>query len=243
MLRAEIVSVPSLEAGQVAEMYALFERHYEATDPLRFRRDLAEKQWVLLFYESGALAGFSTQQVRETRDRARGTAVRVLFSGDTVIDRAHWGSQSLMKEWCRFSGSLLAVAPDVPLYWFLLSKGHRTYLYLPLFFADFYPSRRGTRDARLPELLHQLAREKYGERFDPESGCVHLREVEERLRSELNTTALRQGNPDVVFFAERNPRHAEGVELACLARIAPDNLRGVARRELEAGLAARLLSV
>ncbi|MFN8546406.1 MAG: hypothetical protein U0527_00155 [Candidatus Eisenbacteria bacterium] len=243
MLRAEIASVESLDSGCVARMYALFERHYEATEPARFRRDLAGKQWVLLFHDASALVGFSTQQVREARDRASGAPIRVLFSGDTVIDRAHWGSQSLMKEWCRFAGSLLAMQPEVPLYWFLLSKGHRTYLYLPLFFHDFYPSRRGTREERLPELLVQLAREKYGDSFDPESGCVHLREVEERLRSEFDSTALRQGNPDVVFFAERNPRHAEGVELACLAPIAPDNLRGVARRELEAGMAARLLSV
>ena len=231
MLRADVAPVPALGRELSEAMYRLFERHYEDTDPERFRRDLSEKQWVLLFYDQSNLVGFSTQRVIEARDAVSEKRLRVLFSGDTVIDRAHWGSQSLMKEWCRFSGSLLALAPETPLYWFLLSKGHRTYLYLPLFFLDFHPSRRGARDVRLPGLLRQLARERYGAAFDEASGCVHSQALQERLRAELNTTSLRQGNPDVVFFAERNPRHAEGVELACLARIAPDNLRGVARRD------------
>ena len=241
MLEAEVACVRMLSAAMTESMFALFERHYEGTERARFHQDLNEKQWVLLFRQEGELVGFSTQKVIESRG-PDGRRVRALFSGDTVIDRARWGSQSLMKEWCRFAGSLLALEPEAPLYWFLLSKGHRTYLYLPLFFLDFVPSRRGTSDMRLWPLLRHLARERYGAAFDEASGCVHSSETHERLRAELDTTPARRQNPDVAFFSECNPRYAQGVELACLAPIAPENLRGVARRELEAGMAVRLLA-
>lgn len=237
MLAAEVARARRLSAKTIGEMFTLFERHYEGTDRDRFHEDLSEKQWVLLFRQEGELVGFSTQTVIESRNHPFDMRARALFSGDTVIDRAHWGSQSLMKAWCRFAGSVLSLDPEAALYWFLLSKGHRTYLYLPLFFLDFYPSRNGTRDPKLWPLLCHLASERYGQAFDVETGCVFPAATHDRLREELDTTPIRRQNPDVEFFSRRNPRYADGVELACLAPIAPENLRGVARRELEAGIA------
>ena len=85
----------------------------------------------------GTVRGFSTQRVLAAT--VEGTRVRAIFSGDTVIDRAYWGEQELVRGWSRFAGAVRAEAPETPLFWFLISKGYRTYLYLPLFFARYFP--------------------------------------------------------------------------------------------------------
>src|SRR5919109_132834 len=90
-LQALTVSVASLDAATRAEAFALFQHAYEGADRARFDRDLAEKQLVILLSdrESAELKGFSTVLHREVVT-SRGPATLV-FSGDTVIDRAYWG--------------------------------------------------------------------------------------------------------------------------------------------------------
>jgi hypothetical protein len=162
--------------------------------------------------------------------------VSVLFSGDTVIHREYWGSQELVRAWCRLAGQLKARCGDQPLYWFLISKGHRTYMYLPLFFQDFYPCH----DRPTPEfesrLIRALGREKYPRAFDPHTGLIEHSRTHDRLKPALDAAPLRVRNPHVTFFLDRNPRYQEGSELVCVAEIAPENMRSLARRELEEGL-------
>lgn len=234
MLVSETVPLAQLGEEEITRLFALFSAHYDGADPTQFRVDLAEKQWVLLFRAEEQIIGFSTQRVLATQFEGR--PVRALFSGDTVIDRRHWGSQVLMKSWCRFSGRVIAQEPEIPLYWFLLSKGHRTYLYLPLFFRDWFPRRGGAGDPSLEPLLIHLARARYADAYDELTHCIRPVTPHDRLKADLDNTEERHHNLDVAYFRERNPGYTEGVELACIARIAPENLRGTARRELEAGI-------
>ena len=129
----------SLDEAERREMFALFRRYYEAASYGRFLADLADKTSVLLLRdEGGAVCGFSTLALYE---RAfAGSPLRVLFSGDTVVDERHWGQQALAFAWLRLAGEIKAERPQTPLYWFLISKGHRTYRYLSAFSREFYPA-------------------------------------------------------------------------------------------------------
>src|SRR5689334_6642260 len=100
MLRATTVPVASLRADTIAAAWALFEQAYAGADRERFERDLAEKQLVILLAEraTGELKGFSTVLVRDGVGPRRAT---VVFSGDTVIDRAHWGEKQLQLAFAR----------------------------------------------------------------------------------------------------------------------------------------------
>src|SRR4030095_16178745 len=71
--------------------------------------------------------------------RWRETPIRVLYSGDTVVDREHWGQQALSFAWVRHLGVLAQRFPRERLVWFLLVKGHRTYRYLHVFARTFFP--------------------------------------------------------------------------------------------------------
>jgi len=237
-LIGEVARRAELAPGQVDELYRLFEEHYDSASPERFRADLAEKEWVLLLREEtrGRTVGFSTQVLMEIT--VAGRPLRALFSGDTIIHREYWGTQELVRTWCRFAGSLKARCGETPLYWFLISKGYRTYLYLPFFFHDFYPRPERPLPPFEKQLLDALATTRYGGAYDPESGLIEPPGPHDRLKPDLDASPKHLRNPHVAYFQERNPRYAEGVELACLAEIAPENMRGAARRELEAGIRA-----
>ena len=73
--------------------------------------------------------------------------VRLLFSGDTVIEERHRNSLSLPVAWGKMMLGILSEQPTAPLYWLLISKGYKTYRYLPVFFHDYFP-RPGRRLSR-----------------------------------------------------------------------------------------------
>lgn len=235
-LTSEVIAVPRITVALRDELFALFEAGYDRADRARFDDDLRGKDAaIVLRRHDGSVAGFSTQTVFEVVHEQR--RVRVLFSGDTIIDPRNWGTQELVRAWCRFAGTVKGEAPDLPLYWLLISKGHRTYLYLPFFFGRFFPScdDEPTRFERT--LMHHLGRTRFGDRYDPETGLIDAGAPLDRLKAEIDSAAQRSRNRHVAFFLARNPHYADGVELLCLTEINPSNMRSFARREAELGMA------
>src|ERR1700692_2782486 len=119
------------------ERASLYLGSYDGSSEALFLEDLTKKDEVLLVRDEGRLVGFTTMLVYE-HDWHEGP-VRVVYSGDTVVDRAHWGKPALPFDWISRLGSLRRERPEVPLYWLLLVKGHRTFRYLPLFSKSFHP--------------------------------------------------------------------------------------------------------
>lgn len=232
-LRSEVVTVSSLSLGQAHRLFELFARHYEHVSWSRFHADLAEKDCVILLRDSatGNVRGFSTQKIIVAP--VQGQKIQALFSGDTIIDPAFWGDQELIRGWCRFAGTVRAASPGLPFYWLLISKGYRTYLYLPLFFTRYYPSPTEATPAFEQAVMDTLATEKFGACYRPASGTLEFPERIGNLVPALASVPLaRRRDPRVRFFLERNPAYAVGTELVCLAEISPDNMRSIARRAL-----------
>lgn len=230
-LRSEIVPVPALAPDEPRRLFDLFARHYEHVAWPRFEADLAEKDCVVLLRDAatGEVCGFSTQKVLSAV--VRGRRLRALFSGDTIIDPAFWGDQELIRGWCRFAGTLRAADAGAPLYWFLISKGYRTYLYLPLFFARYYPSPTEATPSFEQEVIDTLATQKFGAYYRRPSGTLEFPERLGNLTPALAAVPpARQRDPRVRFFLERNPSYALGTELVCLAEISPANMRSIAGR-------------
>ncbi|MDN3577044.1 hypothetical protein QWZ03_09730 [Chitinimonas viridis] len=235
MLSCRLHDVAALDDATRDQMYALLARHYAATDRQRFEEDLAAKQWVLLLTDAQAqLQGFSTLHVYAVSHQDRDC--RIVYSGDTVIDRAHWGEQGLAFNWLRLAGQLRSQAPQASWYWFLISKGHRTYRYLPAFARCFYPHWQHPTPAFEASLLHRLAQDRFGAHYQAEQGIVRFPQSQGHLQDDLARVNPReQHHPAVRFFLERNPGYAQGHELCCLCELAPDNLRPLAQRLLHKG--------
>lgn len=238
-LTGHVVAVTDLAGRDVEAMFAVYARLYARVSERDFLRDLDEKQWVLLLREGegGAIRGFTTILLLDTR--VGGESLRVVFSGDTGIDPAFWGGQALVKSWARFMGALLTQDRSRRLVWFLISKGYRTYLYLPLFFHEFYPRADRSTPAFERELIGTLGALKYPHDFDPASGVIRVAETHGHLQPLLaDTPTHRREHPHVRFFLETNPGFARGDELVCVAEISPVNMRGLARRMLLEGAEA-----
>ena len=224
------VEVGTLTAAERAAMYELYARHYDAADRARFEADLDDKCYaVLLHDEAGALQGFSTLAEYERDFGGRKTGV--LFSGDTVIDAAQWGQQALAFAWLRLAGVRKMQAPQRPLYWFLISKGHRTYRFLTAFAHTFWPARDRPTPASTQALMDNLAHERFGAAYDRATGLIRFAESHGHLRSQYaRVSDVHRRRPDVDYFLERNPGYASGDELVCLCELTGDNLRPLARR-------------
>jgi hypothetical protein len=240
-IQGRIVSVAAIAPADARSMYEIFARHYDCVSPAQFLLDLSEKDCVLVLRSAtGTICGFSTQKV--FRVSVGGRAVRAVFSGDTIVDRAYWGEQELGRCWCRYVNSVFWEEPEVPLYWFLISKGYRTYLYLPLFFESFYPNCEAATPAFEQRLLDTLAAAKFPDYYRPESGLIEFPLSLGQLKPHLaEIPARRLRDPRVQFFLKRNPAYANGHELACLAEISPLNMKLFAGRILGRAPAAEAL--
>lgn len=219
-------------------MYALFARHYAATERERFEADLAAKDHVVLLHDpAGHLQGFSTLAVYPMD--IDGRLLRIVFSGDTIIDPESWGSQAFAFAWIRLVGRIAAEAPGVPLYWLLIVKGHRTYRYLSTFGVRFVPDWRAPDDTELDALKTAIAARIFKDAFDPATGIVSHQRSQGHLAPGLaEPNAREKARDDVSFFMRRNPGYRDGDELVCLCPLSPDNMRPLTLRVYQQGFGA-----
>lgn len=211
-------------------MFCLFDRTYRAVTRAQFAADLGAKDRVVLVRnDAGRICGFSTLSV--SRVVIEGVARRVVFSGDTVIDRHYWGSQAFAFAWIREIGRIHAEAPDETLHWLLIVKGHRTFRYLSAFGLDFVPDWRGSECAKLTDLKNALARRYFGQAYDAGTGLVTYPQSRGHLAEAFAAISAREAErPDVQFFLQRNPGYGHGDELVCLCELSARNMRPLTRR-------------
>ncbi len=226
--RAEATRCEALSGAERAEMRELLATHFEGVTEDQFERDLAEKNWVLRVRRGDRLVGFST--LLAYRAKVAGREVNVIYSGDTLMAPEAWNSPTLARGWISLVKQVQAALPEGPCYWLLLSSGFRTYRFLPVFWRKFWPCENRATPPEVVELMSELARVKFGGRYDLTAGVVRLA-VPQRLRGELGEVPVqRRADAHVRFFLEQNPGHAEGDELVCLTELSDANLTPAGRR-------------
>ena len=225
-MKTEIIHVKKLSESDGHELYVLFRRYYANTHRKRFLSDLSEKHWLIRMSDNGRLVGFSTQQLIEFEGN------RFLFSGDTIVHPDYWNKSHLAGA---FGHLFLRIAAqtDSPLYWFLISKGFRTYRFLPVFFNRFYPH-HAENDAALKPLLDAVASAKFGVHYKPARGLIEFDGTKDYLSDKMADIPLnRQNDPHIAFFSRANPTYRKGTELACIALLSHRNLTACGRRVIE----------
>jgi hypothetical protein len=225
-LKGSVMRREELTGAECERLYDLFAKSYLHIDRATFDRDQAEKDWVLLLSDTtGAVQGFTTLKLYELT--LQGRPLRAVFSGNTIIDRGFWGEQELVTTWCTWMAELKSQRPRVPLYWFLVCSGYRTYLYLPLFFRRFFPRC----DEATPEfegtLIDALGQMKF--RHEYGDGIVRVAKPRECLRAELATPrSAKLKSPHVRFFFDKNPGCFRGDELVCVTEFSLENTKRLA---------------
>lgn len=223
----KIVGVSELDIFTVDRMFQLMERHYSQVDRQKFEKDLEEKEGVLiLFDEQEKLQGFSTYCYLHMEWENK--PLHAVFSGDTIVNQSVWGSRAPIYILLDLFKKAHAQYPE-NLYWFLISKGHRTYLLLPLLFKKFYPAWNYGEDCREKELVRALSTHRFKEQYDFKRGLIL--EGADRLKSAI--AQPKRTNKHIDFFLKKNPDYLKGVELPCVAAIKEDNMTAFAMRYLK----------
>ena len=228
---ATIRPVTSLTAGERSALFQLFDRYYEGATQESFEQDLDEKESIglLIDRECGSIRGFTT--LRQLRIDIDGRPLTAFFSGDTIVDESCRSETALGRRWLQHIVAEARVA-DGRVYWFLISSGYKTYRVLPTLFRSFYPTCAIPTPAPEKRIIDSLARERYGEGYDPARGIIRLPNPTPLRPGAVEVPPARTRDPHIRFFLSANPGHGDGDELACLAEISPANLTSIGRRLL-----------
>ncbi len=222
-LSSSITAVSRLAPPDIDRMFDLHRRYYDNLDRRRFLLDLREKQWVILLRNApDEIAGFST--VQTFRTEIDGTPHAILFSGDTVVAERYRQRSTLAGSFCHFMVRMLDTHRGIPCHWLLLSKGYRTYRFLPLYFKRFYPTCRTSTPSEYQRLMDGICRTKFGDYYNQSTGILQFGGNRDYLNAGVcDSDLLRCADRHVRFYLERNPGFRLGDELVCLADIAFGN--------------------
>lgn len=227
MLTGSVLYRHEIDQTTQDELYQLFFKYYQEVDRSTFDDDLAEKDWVLLLRGTdGTIQGFTTMMLYDLQ--FEGKRIRAIFSGNTIIAQEYWGDMALMKTWGKFMAKCKCEFPDIPLYWYLICSGYRTYLFLPFFFKDFYPCSNKATPGYETKLIDTLGAMKFPHEY--EGGIVKVSSPRECLDPELAIPPERKlKNQHVSYFVESNPGYLLGDELVCITEFSLDNNMRLAR--------------
>lgn len=226
------IDVSELTAIQKDRMFFLMNNHYGNTLRNNFEYDLQEKDWVLMLLneETMEMVGFSSQMLIKTM--FNGKEIGVLFSGDTIIDKEHWGSMALSISFGELMIDLIDANKDMEIYWMLVSKGIRTYKYLQIFFMEYYPNYKINTPKEISELIDYLGFLRYPDSYDKTKGIVKAAQESQYLKEGYQADAKPKKQHEV-FFTQINPGYLNGDELICIAKLSLDNLNPFMRRVLK----------
>ncbi|MFP5387092.1 MAG: hypothetical protein ACLGHN_13510 [Bacteriovoracia bacterium] len=219
-LKAVTVRVKKIKRPEIERMYQIFSEYYENHTLQSFEHDLFEKNHVILLKDKkdGSLQGFSTLlRVPLKMGGRKGIGV---YSGDTVINKDYWGSAALGIEFLKYLWMLKIRRPGIDVYWFLISKGYKTYLIMANNFKTHYPRY----DEEIPEdyknLMDEFYSKKFGSHYDQSTGLITYEGKACALKghvADITPELLRE--PRIAFFQQQNPKWHEGHELTCIAKM------------------------
>jgi hypothetical protein len=215
-LSATYVRIGDIDVHAIRQMYAVYSQYYENTAWDIFLHDLSKKSGAFIMRNpAGRVVGFST--VMTTDITVNGAQVRGVFSGDTIIERAYWGSRALQFAFYRFMIAEKARHPFRKIYWFLISKGFKTYLLLANNFFSFYPRPDGE-DEHLADIVDAYCEQLFPAYYDRERRILDFGTDYQPLRGDVAeiTDRMCEENEAIRFFQERNPEWRRGTELPCV---------------------------
>lgn len=219
-LTVSVVAVAHLDKETIEQMWHIFAQYYLDVERHRFESDLAAKQDVFLLRDKKSLnlQGFSTVKVFE--EAIDGKKFIAIYSGDTIIKRDFWGQTALQKSFFLYITKVFLTHPFTPVYWFLISKGYKTYLLLSRNFPAYWPCHSAETPAFEAGVIHLLARNMFGAAWKSERGVLSFDKPMGKLKGEVAPiTEAMMTHADIRFFLEKNPGHVAGDELCCLGKV------------------------
>lgn len=228
-LNSTISKLEKITSEQKDEMFLLFNKYFINTNKNKFLDDMNEKDWIIIQRNNQKIVGFSTHKLIQL---SVNNIERIfLFSGDTIVDKQYWLKSSLAGCFGHILLRLMKTYSNTHLYWFLISKGYRTYRFLPVYFKFFFPIFNTETPIEYANLIQAVATFKFNGNFKSQTGIISFGGLKDRLKSEMcKIPKSKINDPHVYFFLKKNPNYFLGDELACIADISKENLNEYAWR-------------
>lgn len=219
-LSARTVLINELSSEFKQKMFRLFETYYENVNKEKFYNDLnAKEKSIILEDKDRILRGFST--ITEIQIQIQNKTFYGVFSGDTVIDCNFWGGTALTMEFFKNVLRVKMKHPTSEVYWFLISKGFKTYLLLANNFKNYYPRFNKETPKKHKEIIEHFAIDLYGDQYQKNKLIIKASKGYDRLKYSVApiSKVMLESNPKIAFFQKMNPNWAKGDELCCIGRI------------------------
>jgi hypothetical protein len=216
-LKASTISIDKLTKVERTQLLELFVKYYDNVTPDNFYLDLDKKDRIILLRDKHTkkIKGFST--IKKIHVETGGRDIYALFSGDTIIDSDYWGQAALGVEFVKNLMRIKLNHPTHEVYWFLISKGFKTYLLLAKNFKNFYPRYNIVTPPEMRALIEKLAMQIYPEHFDRQTQIIKVGGVLYKLKKQIAPIGERERQiPDINFFDQMNPNWQQGDELCCI---------------------------
>jgi hypothetical protein len=219
-LVSETLRVKKIKRGDIEKMYQLFSDYYNNHTLNTFEHDLFEKDHVILLRDkkTNELQGFTTL-LRVPLKKA-GVKVIGVYSGDTVLKKEYWGSPVLGISFLKYLWKLKVRRPGTAVYWFLISKGYKTYLLMAKNFSTYYPRFDKETPPEYKFLMNEFYSSKFKNNYGPETGLITFEGQSCSLKQNISDiTPEILNEPRIAFFQQQNPKWADGHELTCIAKM------------------------
>ena len=228
-LNSKIIAATQVDNSLIQNMFELMNQTYEGTGLEKIKKDLSNKDYVLLLFdEQQNLQGFTTMQLFDFQ--FDNSPVKILYSGDTVISEHFRGELELMQAWWQFLCTIQQKDETRDIYWMLISKGWRTYKFLPVFFKTFYPNRNEHIPAVFQDFIDRLGLFKFPKEY--QNGLVLPLQPDYLKNGKDDVPVHRKNDADIQFFLTKNPHFYKGNELVCITKLHYNNLTNTGLRFL-----------
>jgi hypothetical protein len=226
----KIIRQISLSDTERYKLLNLHTQYYDNVVPDSFFEDLLNKDWIILITDLlGNPLGFTSIQLVWLEINQ--TNHFYLYSGDTIVKESIRNSPVLAGAFAHFMLALIRHYPENPIHWFLITKGYRTYRFLPVYFNEYYPVHDKPIPANYQGILDAIAIHKFGDEYNPATQLIHHREEKDHLKpifAEIPEGKMKDA--DIRFFHEKNPFFYKGDELACITDIKHSNFKPLVER-------------
>lgn len=219
-MKSKIIDISKLSKQQMTVMFLLMKQYYENVQENNFISDLSRKQKVILLLNSeNQIKGFSTIAQGELFIGSQ--RIMTLFSGDTVLDKDYWGHGALEMAFGRYLIQVKMRNLFTPVYWFLISKGYKTYLLMANNFPVHYPRYERETPQEFKEIMNLYYTQTFGSDYRPNEGRIYFSQNKNyHLKTQIaDIKSEYRANPKITFFEKANPEWNKGVELACAAEV------------------------
>jgi hypothetical protein len=108
-----------------------------------------------------------------------------------------------------------------PVYWFLISKGYKTYLLMTNNFSTHYPRFDKPTPVDFKEICDRYYQQNFSDCYKANEGRIYFNQNKSyHLKTQIaDIKPEYRANPKIAFFEKINPDWAKGVELACVAEV------------------------